>query len=101
MHIRIDPSFFLTKRTGAPQGDELGRIKPLSKSSCIGLTIPSFLKGLNGTEHGQSEQNQGLTRSQTRLLFWEEVQEDLRERLQGSHKQQVHLRGVSPRLWCL
>nr|GEW19120.1 hypothetical protein [Tanacetum cinerariifolium] len=25
---RMLPSFFLTKRTGAPQGDTLGRIKP-------------------------------------------------------------------------
>ncbi|GKA79669.1 hypothetical protein Tco_0786265 [Tanacetum coccineum] len=29
MHIRNDPSFFLTNKTGAPQGEELGRIKPL------------------------------------------------------------------------
>nr|GFD19975.1 hypothetical protein [Tanacetum cinerariifolium] len=28
------PSFFLTNKTGAPQGEELGLIKPLSKSSC-------------------------------------------------------------------
>ncbi|KAF5769034.1 hypothetical protein HanXRQr2_Chr14g0643501 [Helianthus annuus] len=34
MHIRNVPSFFLTKSTGAPQGDELGRINPLSNSSC-------------------------------------------------------------------
>nr|GFC61311.1 hypothetical protein [Tanacetum cinerariifolium] len=33
MHIRNDPSFFLTNRTGAPQGEELGPIKPLSDSS--------------------------------------------------------------------
>ncbi|MFS7938455.1 hypothetical protein Hanom_Chr05g00439911 [Helianthus anomalus] len=33
MHIRNDPSFFLTKRTGAPQGEVLGRIKPFSSSS--------------------------------------------------------------------
>jgi hypothetical protein len=33
MHILIDPSFFLTNNTGAPYGDELGRIKPLSRSS--------------------------------------------------------------------
>ncbi|MFS7904767.1 hypothetical protein Hanom_Chr01g00039881 [Helianthus anomalus] len=34
MHIRNVPSFFLTKSTGATQGDELGRINPLSNSSC-------------------------------------------------------------------
>ncbi|GKB50254.1 hypothetical protein Tco_0901007 [Tanacetum coccineum] len=30
LHIRKDPSFFLTNRTGAPQGKELGLMKPLS-----------------------------------------------------------------------
>nr|GEZ86878.1 hypothetical protein HannXRQ_Chr14g0442131 [Tanacetum cinerariifolium] len=34
MHILNDPSFFLTNKTGAPQGEELGIMKPLSKSSC-------------------------------------------------------------------
>ncbi|GJW69774.1 hypothetical protein Tco_0126691 [Tanacetum coccineum] len=33
MHIQNDPSFFLTNKTGAPQGEELGLIKPLSDSS--------------------------------------------------------------------
>ncbi|KAM0004882.1 hypothetical protein Hdeb2414_s0226g00840021 [Helianthus debilis subsp. tardiflorus] len=28
-----EPSFFLTKSTGAPQGEVLGRIKPISRSS--------------------------------------------------------------------
>nr|GEY27068.1 hypothetical protein [Tanacetum cinerariifolium] len=34
MHILNEPSFFLTNKTGAPQGEELGLIKPLSESSC-------------------------------------------------------------------
>ncbi|GKF67005.1 hypothetical protein Tco_0193522 [Tanacetum coccineum] len=34
MHIWNDPSFFLTNKTGAPQGEELGLIKPLLDSSC-------------------------------------------------------------------
>ncbi|GKC47697.1 hypothetical protein Tco_1065419 [Tanacetum coccineum] len=34
MHIRKDPSFFFTNRTEAPQGEELGLMKPLSVSSC-------------------------------------------------------------------
>ncbi|MFS7943223.1 hypothetical protein Hanom_Chr06g00497731 [Helianthus anomalus] len=34
MHILNVPSFFFTNNTGAPQGEELGRIKPFSKSSC-------------------------------------------------------------------
>ncbi|MFS7950496.1 hypothetical protein Hanom_Chr07g00583961 [Helianthus anomalus] len=33
MHIRNDPSFFLMKRTGAPQGEVLGRINPFSSNS--------------------------------------------------------------------
>ncbi|GJT00902.1 hypothetical protein Tco_0822071 [Tanacetum coccineum] len=33
MHNRKDQSFFFTNRTGAPQGEELGLIKPLSVSS--------------------------------------------------------------------
>ncbi|KAJ0547374.1 hypothetical protein HanIR_Chr08g0371501 [Helianthus annuus] len=37
MHRRIDPSFFLTNRIGAPHGDELGLMKPLvsKSSSCV------------------------------------------------------------------
>jgi len=31
MHIRSDPSFFLAKRTGAPQLDELGRTQPFAR----------------------------------------------------------------------
>ncbi|GKF67561.1 hypothetical protein Tco_0197240, partial [Tanacetum coccineum] len=34
MHILNDQSFFLTNKTGAPQGEELGLINPLSASSC-------------------------------------------------------------------
>ncbi|MFS7966851.1 hypothetical protein Hanom_Chr09g00778721 [Helianthus anomalus] len=34
MHMRKVPSFFFTNNTGAPQGEEIGRIKPFSKSSC-------------------------------------------------------------------
>ncbi|GKG20152.1 hypothetical protein Tco_0379953, partial [Tanacetum coccineum] len=34
MHILNDLSFFLTNKTGAPQGEELGLMKPLSESSC-------------------------------------------------------------------
>ncbi|GKF37233.1 hypothetical protein Tco_0113991, partial [Tanacetum coccineum] len=33
MHIRNDPSFFLTNKTEAPQGEELGLMKPLLESS--------------------------------------------------------------------
>ncbi|GKF85186.1 hypothetical protein Tco_0250084 [Tanacetum coccineum] len=33
MHIRNDPSLFFTNNTGAPHGDELGRIKPFSDNS--------------------------------------------------------------------
>ncbi|GKG00061.1 hypothetical protein Tco_0301751 [Tanacetum coccineum] len=36
MHILNDPSFFLKNKTGAPQGEELGLMNPLSEieSSC-------------------------------------------------------------------
>nr|GFB62168.1 hypothetical protein [Tanacetum cinerariifolium] len=34
MHILNESSFFLTNKTGAPQGEELGLMKPLSESSC-------------------------------------------------------------------
>ncbi|GKE98516.1 hypothetical protein Tco_0021867 [Tanacetum coccineum] len=42
MHIQKDPSFFFTNRTGAPQGEELGLIKPLSVSS-YSCSASSFL----------------------------------------------------------
>ncbi|MFS7973026.1 hypothetical protein Hanom_Chr09g00851711 [Helianthus anomalus] len=37
MHRRIEPSFFLTNKIGAPHGDELGLTKPLASrsSSCV------------------------------------------------------------------
>ncbi|KAG4202562.1 hypothetical protein ERO13_A05G345812v2, partial [Gossypium hirsutum] len=34
IHILIVPSFFFTKKTGAPQGEKLSRSKPLSINSC-------------------------------------------------------------------
>nr|GFC14973.1 hypothetical protein [Tanacetum cinerariifolium] len=34
MHILNEPSFFLMNKPGAPQGEELGLIKPLSERSC-------------------------------------------------------------------
>ena len=34
MHILIEPSFFFTNNTGAPYGEMLGLIKPLSNNSC-------------------------------------------------------------------
>ncbi|MFS7984974.1 hypothetical protein Hanom_Chr11g00992931 [Helianthus anomalus] len=33
MHIRIDPSFFLTNKIGAPHGDELGCMNLFSNNS--------------------------------------------------------------------
>ncbi|GKE93394.1 hypothetical protein Tco_1574489 [Tanacetum coccineum] len=42
MHILNDPSFFLTNKTKAPQGEELGLMKLLSESSCSCSDIPSF-----------------------------------------------------------
>nr|GEV02386.1 ubiquitin hydrolase [Tanacetum cinerariifolium] len=42
-----DPSFFLTNRTGAPQGEELGLMKPLSVSSCSGSASSFISDGAN------------------------------------------------------
>ncbi|GJY32144.1 hypothetical protein Tco_0415639, partial [Tanacetum coccineum] len=47
MHIRKDPSFFFTNRTGAPQGEELGLMKPLSVSSCSCFVSSFILDGAN------------------------------------------------------
>ena len=35
MQSHWEPSFFLTNKTGAPQGELLGQINPLSSNSCI------------------------------------------------------------------
>ncbi|GJR17767.1 hypothetical protein Tco_0966294 [Tanacetum coccineum] len=42
-----DPSFFFTNRTGAPQGEELGLMKPLSVSSCSYSASSFILDGAN------------------------------------------------------
>nr|GFA80055.1 hypothetical protein [Tanacetum cinerariifolium] len=47
MHIRNDPSLFLTNKTGASQGKELGLMKPLSESYCS-CSDNSFI--LNGAK---------------------------------------------------
>nr|GFC52388.1 hypothetical protein [Tanacetum cinerariifolium] len=47
MHILNDPSFFLTNKTGAPQVEELGIRKPLSKSSCNCSDNSFILDGAN------------------------------------------------------
>ena len=47
MHIRIDPSFFLTNRTGAPQGELLGRmnlflgVPPTVSTTLAFLEVPT------------------------------------------------------------
>nr|GFA06703.1 hypothetical protein HannXRQ_Chr14g0442131 [Tanacetum cinerariifolium] len=47
MHIRKDPSFFLKNKTEAPQGEELGLMKPLSVSSCSCSASSFILDGVN------------------------------------------------------
>ncbi|GJX36298.1 hypothetical protein Tco_0247855 [Tanacetum coccineum] len=42
MHILNDPSFFLTNKIRAPQGEELGLMKPLLEALVVVPTIPSF-----------------------------------------------------------
>ena len=44
-HIRMLPSFFFTNNTGAPQGQTLGLMKPLSSSSCSYSFNPLNLVG--------------------------------------------------------
>ncbi|GJY89944.1 hypothetical protein Tco_0505140 [Tanacetum coccineum] len=46
MHIRNDPSFFLTNKTEASQGEELGILKPCRKALAVDLTILSSRMGL-------------------------------------------------------
>ncbi|GKF24428.1 hypothetical protein Tco_0076750 [Tanacetum coccineum] len=47
MHIRKDPSFFFTNKTGAPQGEELGLMKPLFVSSYSCSTSSFISDGAN------------------------------------------------------
>nr|GEU65562.1 hypothetical protein [Tanacetum cinerariifolium] len=47
MHILNDPYFILTNKTGAPQGEELGLIKPLSASSFSCSDNSFILDGAN------------------------------------------------------
>ncbi|GKD25074.1 hypothetical protein Tco_1231288, partial [Tanacetum coccineum] len=47
MHIQKDPSFFFTNRTGVPQGEELGLMKPLSVSSCSCSASSFIFDGAN------------------------------------------------------
>ncbi|GKC52645.1 hypothetical protein Tco_1075390, partial [Tanacetum coccineum] len=47
MHILNDPSFFLTNKTGTPQGEELGLMKPLSEISYSCSNNSFILDGTN------------------------------------------------------
>ncbi|KAI3815158.1 hypothetical protein L1987_14814 [Smallanthus sonchifolius] len=47
MHIRIEPSFFLTNKIGAPQGDELGLMNPFSSNSSNCFFRSSISVGAN------------------------------------------------------
>ncbi|GJY51528.1 hypothetical protein Tco_0442375 [Tanacetum coccineum] len=47
MHILNNPSFSLTNKTGAPQGEELGLMNPLSESSCNCSDNSFILDGAN------------------------------------------------------
>lgn len=51
MHIRRVYSFFLTNKTGAPQGDTLGRINFLSSNSwsCIFNSVGSGIRNRYGS----------------------------------------------------
>ncbi|GKF64383.1 hypothetical protein Tco_0187831, partial [Tanacetum coccineum] len=47
MHILNDPSFFLTNKIEAPQGEKLGLMKPLSEISCSCFDNSFILEGVN------------------------------------------------------
>ncbi|KAI3740182.1 hypothetical protein L2E82_30604 [Cichorium intybus] len=47
MHIRKDPSFFFTNKTGAPQGEKLGLMNPLLSSSFSWLDNSCISAGAN------------------------------------------------------
>ncbi|GKD83498.1 hypothetical protein Tco_1350337 [Tanacetum coccineum] len=47
MHILNDPSFFLTNKIEAPQGEELGLMKRLLESSCSCSNNSFILDGAN------------------------------------------------------
>ncbi|GKF98355.1 hypothetical protein Tco_0297138 [Tanacetum coccineum] len=47
MRILNDPSFFLTNKTGAPQGEVLGLTNPLSESSCSFIDSSCISDGAN------------------------------------------------------
>ncbi|GJU32681.1 hypothetical protein Tco_1176270 [Tanacetum coccineum] len=70
MHIRNDPSFFLTNKTGAPQGEELGLIKPLSESSLVDPTILSSRTELIDKAPVLQVQHQVPNQFEIPLLSW-------------------------------
>ncbi|GJY23025.1 hypothetical protein Tco_0396683 [Tanacetum coccineum] len=92
MHIRNDPSFFLTNKTGAPQGEELGLIKPLSDSSFQKVPIDKAPE-LRG-------QHQVPNRFGIPLVKSEEDPTSPQERLQENLKLLVHHQ-VASSLTCL
>nr|GEU63074.1 reverse transcriptase domain-containing protein [Tanacetum cinerariifolium] len=67
MHILNDPSFFLTNKTGAPQGEELGLINPLSKSYCS-CSDNSFISD-EANRYGARATGQLLELSRFRILL--------------------------------
>ncbi|GJS74899.1 hypothetical protein Tco_0724780 [Tanacetum coccineum] len=72
MHIRNDPSFFLTNKIRAPQGEELGLMKPLSESSWSWSENSSFQMELNGKVLVLQVQHQVSNRSKIPLVESEE-----------------------------
>jgi hypothetical protein len=51
MHMRKDPSYFCTNKTGAPHGDTLGSMSPFFKASSTCLCTSSFSCLLNRNGH--------------------------------------------------
>ena len=47
MHIRKEPSFFVTNNTGAPYGEELGSIRPFFSNSVTWFSTSASSTGLS------------------------------------------------------
>nr|GEY68135.1 putative reverse transcriptase domain-containing protein [Tanacetum cinerariifolium] len=83
MHIMNDPSFFLTNKTVAPQGNELGLMKPLLESSCSCSNNSFISDGANRYSARATGRLLELSKSGILLVELEEDLESTQEALQG------------------
>nr|GFB69651.1 hypothetical protein [Tanacetum cinerariifolium] len=98
--IRNDPSFFLTNKTGAPQGEELGLIKPCQTVLSVALTTLSFQEVPIGKVPVLPEQHRVSNQFGIQLVGSEEDPASPREILQENPVQLVGFQ-VTSSLTCL